>query len=206
MLPLPLVLFAIWCAVYFSRHPEPDRRAHFVRTFAFVLMMITGGFFALFVAAETMDHPGGWAGLGLVAVWAAPLAALAVLGWRWPERAEPVFEGLTAAAMLMMLWFVLDRDRWVSFEDSNGPVRTIALFATMLALTFFAWRRPWRGGSLMLALSLVPMLVSARSPGFSAMIVVNSTTMLVAALFLWSAWLEGQRPRHRAIRPHPIPR
>ena len=197
VLPVPLLVFLIWAAVYFARQPEPERCARFVRTFAFVVMLIVGGFFALFVAGEALTDPGGWAGVALVVVWALPLGALAVLGFTRPDQVRAVFVVLTGAVAAMTLWFVLDRHGWSSFEDRHGPVRTIASFALLFALSFYAWKRPWSGGWMMLIVSVLPLAVAARSPGFAAMALLNSTSALCALLFLWSASLahqDGGRP------------
>jgi len=192
VLPLALSVFVIWAFVYFRRHPEPTRRARFVRTFALGIMASIGGFFAFFVIGETLADPGGWRGVALVATWAVPLAALTTFGWTRPDLARPVFVLLTGAVVVMSSLFALDRNQWSSFEDRNGPVRAIATFALLVALSFYACKRPRSGGCLMLIVSVVPLVVSAGSPGFAAMAILNSTSALSAVLFLWSASLERQ--------------
>jgi hypothetical protein len=196
--PLLVVLLTL-AVVYFVRHPEPARRARFLKKVAFILMMVTSGFIALFVAGETMDDPGGWEGIALVASWAAPVAGLAVAGWRWPDRAAPVFVALTAAVVVLGVWYAVDSDGWRSFEDAHGPIRTIVSFAVVTAMAFFAWKRPALGGWLMLAVAVVPVgLASAGGQrGSVALIAVSSPPLFAALLFLLSAYIAG----HAAFPP-----
>jgi len=200
VLPLPVIVFAVWAPIYFARHRETARRARFLRTFAFANMAILGGFFALFVAGETLADPGGWQGIGLVLAWAVPLGTLATLGWTRPDQARPLFVLLAGAAVAMSIWFSLDRHGWSTFEDRNGPIRTIASFALLVALSCYAWKRPWHGGWLMLIVSLVPLALATGSPGYQAMVVLNSSSALSAALFLWSVALEGRAGRSELNR------
>ena len=193
MLPVPLLVFVVWGLIYFARHREADSRARFLRNFGFGVMMFMGAFFCAFVVGETRSDPGGFVGVGLVAIWAVPLAVLASFAWRSPDRAAGVFKVLTGAVVLLSLWHLVDRAGWSSFENEHGPVRAIAIFALLLALSFFAWRRPRLGGWLMLSVSVIPVLLSGGGPGFAALLLLNSASVLAAVLFIWSASVEGSR-------------
>ena len=67
-----------------------------------------------------MDDPGGLAGVGLVLLWAVPLAGLALLAWKRPERAVIVLGVLTGAVIAVALSFAVAPSSWRSFRIAMG--------------------------------------------------------------------------------------
>jgi len=58
---------------------------------------------ALFITGETPDDPGGWAGVGYVAIWMVPMLGLsALVVWR-PRTAVPVLTVLTLAVAAVLI-------------------------------------------------------------------------------------------------------
>ncbi len=109
MVPVPLLVFVVWGPIYFARHHESASRARVLRNFGFGVMMAMGAFFCAFVIGEAMTNPGRLLGLGLLAIWGIPVAALATFGWRWPDRAAGVFKALAGAVVLLSVWNLVDR-------------------------------------------------------------------------------------------------
>ena len=64
--------------------------------------------------------------------------------------------GLTAATIVVSVWFAVDPGSWRSFEDDHGPVRAIAAFVLVLPLALLGRRRPRLAGWCLLAVGLMP--------------------------------------------------
>jgi len=150
------------------------------------------GLFAwFFIAGEAMSDPGGLRGAGLVALWTVPWAALAVFAWFRPERATVVLAFLTAAVVVLAVWFALDPGGWRSFENGHGPVRAIGVFVLMLPLALLAWRRPRIAGWMLLIVGLVPVLAAsvaggAGRAGLSSTLAVGAPAAIDGILYLLS--------------------
>lgn len=120
----------------------------------------------LFLAGETSDDPGGWAAVGYVAAWAAPLAALLWLAVRRPEWADPLLLGALALPVAFALWSALHVDSWRDFTHDVGPVGAVLVMVMGTAAAFLG-RHPEHtrsAGWTMIGLTLAPaaiMLVSA---------------------------------------------
>jgi hypothetical protein len=124
---------------------------------ALSLMGALGLFFGLFIIGETMSDPGGWRGLGLVALWLVPLLAVVAMAWLRPEWAKWLLAVLTAAVTGLLLWSVLAPQPWSDFENRNGPILAVAVFALAIPLTALGWRQPMPAGSMLLVLGLTPV-------------------------------------------------
>ena len=61
--------------------------------------------------------------------------------------------------------FLLDFDRWTAWEDQHGPLSLVLLVAVAAPLAVLGLARPTAAGSLMLAASLVPVLLSTIGAG-----------------------------------------
>ncbi|HLY94001.1 MAG TPA: hypothetical protein VKP14_04055 [Gaiellaceae bacterium] len=154
----------------------------------------------VFVAGETLSDPGGWTGAGLVMLWTVPLAGLAALAWyRVPDGAI-VLGALAGVVIAAALWFAADPHGWLSFEDAHGPVRAIGSFVLLLPLALLAWRRPLLGGSLLLAVGLVPIVAAtwSGSRGLSSTTAAGLPAAIDGALFLLSATPFSRRHPARA--------
>lgn len=187
--PLTPIAAIAWAIVYLVRHPDAATRASFLKRAGFIVVVGPAAFFALFVAGEALSEPGGWTGLALVAGWALPAAILAVVGWRWPDRALIVFAALTAAVLALELWYASNPDGWRAFEDEHGPISTIVTFVVVATMAFLAWRRPKVGGALMLAVPLASMALATFVHELGpAAIAAGAAGVVPGVLFLLSAY------------------
>lgn len=199
MLGFPLLIVLILVGiVYFIRHGERTQRARFLRRAGFGLMAFISFFIAAFVIGETFTDPGGWEALGLVCLWFVPLLGLGALAWFRPALAIWLFSGLIAVAIGVSVWFAVDPQGWRRFEDRNGPIRTIGVFALSAAVTFLAVKRTRIAAMMLLVLSAVPIGVSSLSTmgggfGFASLAVVSSPAFVAGGLLLWSSLLQPDR-------------
>ena len=120
-----VVVIALVGLVVLVRHHGDERLARFLRRVGFALTVLFGGFFGLFLIGDTLSDPGGWKGVGLVALRVIPLGALVLLAWCRPDSARFVFAPLVAAMASINIWFALAPQAWRAFENRNGPVRSV---------------------------------------------------------------------------------
>jgi hypothetical protein len=184
-----IVVIALVGLMFFARHREPAKRARFLRRAGFSLMAIFVVFFGLFIVGETFTDPGGWKALGLVSLWALPLAAGAALAWYRPDFAIRLFAVLIAAVIGVSIWFALDPEGWRAFEDRNGPIRGIVVFALSAVITLVGLKRTAVAGAMLLILGVAPMVISSFGShlGFVSMAVVSAPTFVAGVLYLLSA-------------------
>lgn len=183
-----VVAIAIVGVIFFLRHREKAMRALFLKRAGFALMALFTLFFGLFIVGETFTDPGGWEALGLVALWAVPLVALGAMTWYRPEWAIRLFAVLIAAVIGMSIWFAVDPVAWNSFEDRNGPIRTIIVFALSAAVALLGLKRTAVAGVMLLVLGIVPIVVSRLGSdlGFTALVVASSPAVVTGVLYLLS--------------------
>jgi len=122
-----VVVIPIWLQVYFRRHPETALRARLLRRIGFGLMACMTAFLGLFIVGETLTDE-GWTGLGLVAAGGVPLALVLAVTWWRPERAVPILAVLIAGVIVLSVWAAIS-EAWRAFEDRNGPLRTVLVWA-----------------------------------------------------------------------------
>jgi hypothetical protein len=200
MLGFPLLIVLVGAGVvFFIRHGERAQRARFLRRAGFGLMACISFIIAAFVIGETFTDPGGWEALGLVCLWFVPLLGLGALAWFRPAWATWVFSGLIAVAIGASVWFAVDPEGWRRFEDRNGPIRSIGVFALSAAVTFLAVKRTRVAALMLLVLSAVPIAVSSLSTmgsglGSVSLMVVSSPAFVAGGLLLWSSLLRPDRP------------
>ena len=198
---LLLLVIIVIGAVYFAKHRDPADRARFLRLAAFRLMAFAAAVFAIFVIGETISDPGGWAAAGLIALWLIPLGALGALGWFRPDVAVALFAGLTVAVVAIAAWAAADSQAWRSFEDHNGPIRTIAVFVLTAVIALLGLKRPLAAGVLLVVLGIVPLVVSRLGDLTTGSLGIATTPGLVAGvLYLLAAALD-QSPPLRGGRP-----
>jgi hypothetical protein len=175
-------------------------------------MAVFGLLGGLFVAGYAFEDPGGWAAVGMTALWLLPLVALSVFALLRPEAAAPVFVWVTVAVGLFTpadsLFGLIPRDEW-------GPVAVVGVFALSVALAFLGLHRAGLAGLLMIVTGLVQLAAivvgvvvhePGDGPGPGAMLggssgVVVMPLLLVGALFLLSGLVD-----HEPLRPGPAPR
>lgn len=120
----------------------------------------------LFIAAEIISDPGGWRGLGLVAVWMLPMLALSALALIRPSWAAPIMTGLVGVWVAASLVTVVFATAWAQYEDTHGPIGLIVLLGLCVPLVLLGRALPLRAGVLLLIAVLTPILC-----GIAAMLV-----------------------------------
>ncbi|HET7237080.1 MAG TPA: hypothetical protein VFK59_11695 [Actinomycetota bacterium] len=186
---LPLLAILVIVFVLLLREKDPARRSVILRRAGFAAMALGTLFIGAFLVAETFHDPGGWEAVGLVALWVIPLGALGSLAWFRPDWAVWVFAVLIAGAIGVGVWFAADPDWWRAFEDRNGPVRDIGLFALSAAIALLGLKRTRAAGILLLVLGIVPAAVAtiAGSEGNVVLYVISSAPVVAGAMYVWSA-------------------
>lgn len=143
---------------------------------------------SLFTIGYALDEPGGWPGAWSVAAWLVPLLLLAVMSWRWPQRAVPVLCVAAAAVVLLnAVAFVAGTD-WGAFEDRVGPVRAIAAFTVAGPLAVLGLRHAVAAGWALLAIGVLPVALSVRiGPGSAPVFVIGVVVTFGGLLYLLSS-------------------
>ena len=136
-----------------------------LRWFGFGVMAAFAGFVGLTLVGYTVTDVGGWEAVGLVALVGVPLALLCLLAYYRPSVAVPVLAVVALAPIAFGVMFLLDFDRWTAWEDQHGPLSLVLLVAVAAPLAVLGLARPTAAGSLMLAASLVPVLLSTIGAG-----------------------------------------
>ena len=121
---------------------------------ALSLMGAIGLFMGMFIIGETLTDPGGWRGIGLVSLWLVPLVVVAAFAWLRPRWAQWLLGILTAVVVGLLVWSAVAPQTWRDFENNNGPILAIAVFALAIPLTVLGWHRPLPAGSMLLLLGL----------------------------------------------------
>jgi hypothetical protein len=140
----------------------------------------------LFTAGEALSDPGGWQGLGLVALWLIPLAAL---GWWFathPDQGAKVATGLVVAMVLIDLWAAWGPGSWSAWENHHGPWRAVLTFAVGGLLAVLAIERTRRAGVLLVVLGGLTMVLSVSVRGSSPLAVVAVPILLCGLMILAS--------------------
>lgn len=188
---LVIVVLVVLGVAYFARHRERTMRARFLRRAGFGLMALFGGFFGLFLVGETLSDPGGWEGVGLVALWAVPLALVCLLAWYRPDAAGWVFAPLVAVVVGLSIWFAVDPTGWRSFENHHGPVRAVIVFAVAAALALWGLQRTLPAGILLVVVGIAPIVLSSAGHGGTASLAVaGSPPLMTGLLYLASVHVE----------------
>ena len=190
MIGFPIVLAVVIVAVVFLvRHPERRAQARFLKGAGFGLMVAFSTFFGLFVIGETFNDPGGWEAVGWLAAWLVPIVMLALLAWFRPRAAIRVFQVLIAVVIGVSIWFALDPAGWRTFEDRNGPIRTLIVFALSVAIALLGLKRTKAAGWMLLVLGSAPILISSLGSGlgFASLVFASSPTFVAGILYVISA-------------------
>ncbi len=190
-----VILFLGGTYYWVRRQPDPAKRAVLLRRVGFGLMALSTVLFGAFVVGETFADPGGWKAAGLVAAWAVPLAVLAAISWFRPRWAVYVLAVFSAAVIGVSVWFAVNPQAWRSFEDRNGPIRAVLTFVLVAVIAVLGLRRTAVAGVLLLAVGVVPVVVSSlgSSLGFASLSVVSAPPVITGVLYLVSAQM-AERP------------
>ena len=190
------------------RHRTPVTLAAFFRGTALAFTATCTAAIGLFLAGDTIADPGGWLAAGLIALWLAPLAALAVLAWWQPGWATAVLAVLLAGAVALAIWYAADPAGWSTYENRHGPIRVVVSFVLLLPAALTGWRRPLTGAVLLLVLALAPVVITAAAGHLGASFTAVSTPAAIGGLLYLLAVVAARRPGHparpRSARPaHP---
>ena len=183
--------------------------ASVLRYVAFTLMALFGLLGGLFVAGYAFEDPGGWAAVGMTALWVVPMVALCVFALRRPAAAGTVLVGVTATVAAFTL---LDSVVGLVPRDDLGPVAAIVVFALGVVLAFLGLHQAGLAGLLMVAISLAQLaatmlvLVGAggpgEGPGTGAMLTTSSGVVVVPLLVVGALFLVAAAMAHES----PLPR
>ncbi len=126
----------------------------FLRYVAFAAMLAFGVLGGLFAAGYAFEDPGGWAAVGLVALYALPVVALSGYAARRPQRAGRTLAVVTGVVACLVL---LDAAVGLVDRDRVGPVDSMVVLMLGIALGFLGLQRPRLGGQLILAVALAQL-------------------------------------------------
>lgn len=180
---------------------------------AFSVMLLFGALGGLFAAGYAFEDPGGWAAVGIVALYAVPAIALSGYAALRPAPAGRVLAVVTVVVALLVL---LNAVVGLWDRDEIGPVDSIAVLGLGVALGFLGLHRPRLAGRLILAVALAQLLslfaraavhgagdgppLGAALGGSSGVVVVPM--LLIGGLFVLAGSLEEPtQPGPRAPGP-----
>jgi small-conductance mechanosensitive channel len=109
--------------------------------------------FGLFAAGYAFEDPGGWAAVGLVALYVVPAVLLAVVAWRWPQRAMVTVVPVVAVIALAWVALPLFPEAVRGWFDDVGPVFALATGVAAVALAVLGLHRPGLAGTLLIAVA-----------------------------------------------------
>lgn len=141
-------------------HPSGKMRRLTIGGLAALVVMA-----AAFTAGEALNDPGGWSGIGLIALWGVPLVALAALSWRKPDLASRIVGGAVIGVVALDSWAAFGPSGSASFEHGIGPVRAIVTFALAGVLAVLAVKRTARAGWMLTVIGAIPLVLGALRPG-----------------------------------------
>ena len=202
---LVVAVMAVAGAVALARrHRTPITLAAFFRGTALAFSAACTAVIGLFLMGDTIADPGGWLAAGLIALWLAPLAALAVLAWWQPGWATAALAVLLAGAVALAVWYAADPAGWIGYENQHGPVRAVVSFVLLLPAALTGWRRPLTGSVLLLALALGPVIITAAAGHLAASFAATSIPAAIGGLHNLLAVIAARQPVHPA-RPGSAP-
>lgn len=136
-----------------------------LRWAGFAVMTAFGGLTSLMLVGYTVTDVGGWKAIGLIAAVGVPLGLLCLLAWLRPSVAVPVLAVVSLAPIGFGVLELLDYGRWSEWEDQNGPVSLVLVLLVGVALAVLGLSRPTEAGALLLAIVVVPLVLSMIGAG-----------------------------------------
>lgn len=201
-----LTVAAIVMGIVTLRRPDRVVRARALTWTAASIMAAFTVLAGLFISGYALADPGGSAGFGLIASWAIPMAALAVLAWLRPAWAEPALIALTATLVAVSVWFAFDSQAWREFENENGPFRAVAVLVLAFPAAVLGLNRTSAAGWMLLVLGLGPIAVSAIGSlaGVVSLSAISVIPLITGMLYLVSEWMtrSAARENHRTAILH----
>lgn len=179
------------------RDAPPDQRTKSLRTFALSVTAAAGLVGIAWLIDSVKANP-----VVLVLLLSA-IAVLVPLAWSRSYRALPLIVLALLIVVAIQVAGVLNGARWAELEQANGPVRLATLIALAAVLGVLGFHKPFRGGGLLVGISLLP-LVSLLKAGTGRAPVAATTTLLslvVGLAYLAAAGAEREiRKRSTARR------
>lgn len=195
------VAVGVLVPIFFARHHDRIERANYVRLVGFYMMMGFAVLGSAWITGEAMTEPGGSKGVIITVAWALPMIAASLLAWKFPRIALPVLTLAVLAIMAMSVWQYVEWNWWVDFMDRNGPILTVAVFATSVPIAVYGRFHSDRMGAIgLLLIGLVPWLLSSFARGWQSLFttssaqVFSSPAVVTGLLYIWSAYLV-RKPR-----------
>jgi hypothetical protein len=184
-----LTLAAAVMAIVSLRQPDRSFRARALVWTAAAIMTAFTAVAGLFISGYALADPGGTEGVMLIVSWALPMAALAVLAWLRPAWAAPALTVLTGLLIAAGAWFAVDSASWRAFENTNGPVRAVAVLVLAFPAAVLGLKRTSAAGWLLLALGVGPVAFSALGSlaGVVALSAVSVVPLITGLLYLVAA-------------------
>jgi hypothetical protein len=172
----------------------------------FGITVVFLGLAALMVAGYTLTDPGGWTGVGLTALWVVPTLGLVALSFYRPDTALAVLALATLVPIGFGVWTLVDYTGVRDWEDQTGPVGLVFVLAIGLPLAVEGLFRPTAAGLLMVAITVVPLVLSMIGAGtewgqalsiglISAPVLVGGVLYVLAGRSPTGAHTHDGRPR-----------
>ncbi|MDA8295366.1 MAG: hypothetical protein M0004_02050 [Actinomycetota bacterium] len=194
-----VIVVAVLVVLTLVRHHEYAQRARLFRRIGFALTAVVAGLFGSFLVGETLSDPGGWKAIGLLALWGVPLGVLCLLVWFRPAVAPWALVPLVVAMTSLSIWFAVDPGAWRAFENRNGPVRAVGLFALALALALWGLHRTLAAGVLLVVIGVVPIALSSIGhDGMASLAAASAAPVITGLCYLASAAAQHRPPRANA--------
>ena len=198
---LMFIAIGVLVPIFFARHKDRIERANYVKLVGFYMMMGFAVLGSAWITGEAMTEPGGSKGVLITVTWALPMVAVSLLAWRVPRVAMPILAIAVVTIIAMSIWEYVDWNWWVDFMDRNGPIITVAVFATAVPIAVYGrfHNAPLASIGLLL-IGLVPWLLSSFARGWHSLFstssaeVFSSPGVVTGLLFAWSAYLM-RKPR-----------
>jgi hypothetical protein len=147
----------------------------------------------LFASGYAMDDPGGLAGIGLVLLIFVPMLLGSLLAWRLPGVAYRILLAVTALAVVVGLWQLIDPRSLADIENEHGPISAIGSFITMIPLAL-VWRlRAWPAVLMLLVIALTGLLPELRTGFHMGSSAAAALPMLLEVVLLAGAALTARR-------------
>ena len=150
-----------------------------------------------FLIGETLDDPGGWDAVGLIACWLIPLVVLVAVAWWRPGAARAPLVWSVSLPVAYAATALVDRDSWTSFQDRVGPIGAVLVMVLGLALAALGRHAETtlEAGWAMVALALLPCLVLLVIGHLMASLVAASLPVHIGgALYVGVGLLTASQP------------
>jgi uncharacterized membrane protein YobD (UPF0266 family) len=186
-----ILVFAI--VIIMTRDKDPQQRATVLLRTGAVIMAVFTVLAAIVIVGDTLQDPGGTAGLLLTLAWVVPMLILAAGAWFWPAPTAPLLLALCSAFIAACIWLAFDPAALRSFVSDNGPVIAVSVVALAFPAAVLGLKRTPLGGWRRAALGVLPLVITlvARSGP-----VVSLTAVSVVPLIAGISYVIAARIAH----------